>query len=76
MPDTTYFQKRALQEENAARAATCPKASERHAELAAMYRYRCQLLAEEEMTGPTFRSAFSGFDTLPLTGAGLESSPT
>ena len=45
--DRAYFLRRVLQEERAARSATCPEARDRHEELAAAYRLRCRLSAEE-----------------------------
>jgi hypothetical protein len=38
--DADYFARRALEEDAAARRATCRAARERHEELAAMYRFR------------------------------------
>lgn len=48
--DRAYFLKRALQEQEAARLATCPEARCRHEELAAAYRFRCELDALERPT--------------------------
>lgn len=41
--DRAYFLKRALQEQEAARVATCAEARERHEELAVAYRLRCRM---------------------------------
>jgi hypothetical protein len=41
--DQAYYLKRIVQEQEAARRATCPAARERHDELAAAYRLRCQI---------------------------------
>lgn len=41
LADQTYYLRRAFQEDEAARAATCEAARERHLELAAAYRFRC-----------------------------------
>jgi hypothetical protein len=40
--DRTYYLRRALQEQEAACAAACVEARERHEELAAAYRRRCR----------------------------------
>lgn len=40
--DRAYYLKRTLQEQEAARNASCPEARERHEELANAYRHRCQ----------------------------------
>jgi hypothetical protein len=45
--DRAYFLRRALQEQEAARLATCPEARHRHDELAAAYRFRCRMDALE-----------------------------
>ena len=41
--DRAYYLRRALQEQDAARIATCPEARDRHEELAAAYRFRCRM---------------------------------
>lgn len=41
--DQAYYLKRIVQEQEAARRASCPAARERHDELAAAYRLRCQI---------------------------------
>ena len=41
--DRAYFLRRAFQEEEAARLATCREARDRHEELAAAYRFRCRM---------------------------------
>jgi hypothetical protein len=46
--DAAYYGRRALQEQLAARNATCAAARERHDELAMMYRFRSAMLR----TGP------------------------
>ena len=43
--DPAYYRQRALQEERAAREATCAEARERHEELASLYDFRASLLA-------------------------------
>jgi hypothetical protein len=48
MDDRSYYRKRALQEAEAARAATCEQARERHVELAAAYALRGR---DEEVRG-------------------------
>lgn len=45
--DRAYYLRRALQEQEAARTATCRKARDRHEELAAAYRLRCRMDALE-----------------------------
>ena len=42
LDDRTYFLRRALQEDAAARIAGCEAARQRHLELAAAYRIRCR----------------------------------
>jgi hypothetical protein len=56
--DRTYYLRRILQEQEAARVAMCPEARERHEELADAYRLRCRMDSE-----PPFAIATSeGFD--------------
>ena len=43
--DSDYYRDRAIQEQVAARRATCEAARERHEELAMMYRFRASMLA-------------------------------
>ena len=45
--DRAYFLRRALQEQEAARLATCSQARNRHEELAAAYHFRCRMDALE-----------------------------
>jgi hypothetical protein len=53
LEDRTYYLRRALQEDEAARVATCREARERHLELASAYRLRRLLAADQEsLTGP------------------------
>jgi len=44
MDDQTYYLRRVRQEDEAARAATCREARDRHDELASAYRFRAHLL--------------------------------
>lgn len=44
--DIDYYRKRVLQEEVAARNATCVVARQRHDELAAMYRFKVSMLSD------------------------------
>ncbi len=50
LDDQSYFRRRALEEDKAARNASCNAARLRHTELAALYRGRC--------SSPTIRRAF------------------
>lgn len=50
LDDQVYFRRRALEEDKAARNASCEEARERHTELAALYRDRC--------SSPKIRCAF------------------
>ena len=50
LDDQSYFRRRALEEDRAARSASCEIARVRHTQLAALYRGRC--------TSPTIRRAF------------------
>lgn len=50
LDDQSYFRRRALEEDKAARNASCDIARVRHTELAALYRGRC--------SSPTIRRAF------------------
>ena len=54
MDDRSYYRERALQEAEAARAATCEQARERHVELAAAYARRSR--DEEGRGGDATRS--------------------
>lgn len=48
--DLEYYRQRQSQEEEAARAASCPEARERHEELAEAYRLRTRLIVEAPET--------------------------
>ena len=50
LDDQSYFRRRALEEDKAARNASCDVARARHTQLAALYRGRC--------SRPTIRRAF------------------
>jgi hypothetical protein len=53
LDDRAYYLRRALQEDEAARIATCSQACERHLELASAYRLRCLLAADSQaLTDP------------------------
>ena len=49
--DSDYYRRRALQEQIAAQKATCEAARERHDQLAAMYRFRALMGANEPASG-------------------------
>lgn len=44
MGDQVYYRNRVLQEDEAAKKATCTEARDRHEELAAAYRLRCSVM--------------------------------
>jgi hypothetical protein len=48
LEDRTYYLRRALQEDEAARVAACAQARGRHLELASAYRLRCLLAADTQ----------------------------
>ena len=58
--DQSYYLRRAFQEREAACAAACPEARERHEELAAAYRLRCRLGATPN--APQTSRTLSGVD--------------
>jgi hypothetical protein len=63
--DRTFYVRRAVQEERAARMASCEAARERHAELAAAYRRLCRADAgAREQEEPAGGDATRGFVVL------------